>query len=133
MSWHVILKFFWISDKKKVFCTLNQPPYRFRRKLDASGSLVGSCCSGCESDGNDEYHLKRLPTAEEHACVQDWTEILKKKCIAKMMVNVEKDPTKPITDIYHEVRSKFTKHIGVDEKITFLQNFPKFLMENNFV
>ena len=129
---------------------MNQPPYRFRRKLDASDSLVSFCCSGCESDGktlltyvekqkidedelNDEYHLKRLPTAEEHACAQDWTEILKKKCITKMMVNVEKDPTKPITDIDHEVRSKFTKHMGVDDKITFLQNLPKFLMENNFV
>ena len=57
-----------------------------------------------EDELNDEYHLKWLPTAEEHVCAPDWTEILKNKCIAKMMANIEKDPTKPITDICHEVR-----------------------------
>ena len=32
-----------------------------------------------EDELNDEYHLKRLPTAEEHACAQDWTEIRSKE------------------------------------------------------
>ena len=122
---------------------MNQPPYSWRKKKDAPDGLVSFCCSGCESDGktllayadktrvdedevNDEYELKRLPTAEEHICAPAGTEILKKKCIAKMNEYVEKDPTKPITDIYNEVRSDFTKNMGVDERITFLQDIPKF-------
>ena len=101
------------------------------------------CCSGCEADGitllayaekriidddelNDNYELKRLPTCEQHVCAPSGTEIHKKKCIANMKDLIAIDPTKPITEVYNEVRSNFTRDMELDEKITFLQDLPKF-------
>ena len=75
---------------------------------------------------NDAYELKRLPTCEEHICAPSGTEIQRKKCITKMMECIGNDPTKPITEIYNEVRSNFTRCMEYDEKITFLQDLPTF-------
>ena len=97
--------------KKKVFVSLVQEPYMFKRKLNPKGDgVVTFTCNDCakldkhvaarayktthvNDEMLDEYELQHLPDPCEHLCSPSGVEVLVKKCTQEMLAYVARDPT----------------------------------------
>ena len=134
-----IKKCFWKSGprkgEEKIQVSLIIDNYTFRRRREKNGHVTFSC-NACEAEKtfvsaiakvvDGEYKLSEVPLVDEHVCWVSGSPLLVKSAISKMLQAIEKDPTRSINQIYEDVRLSFTQSMSMDERKSFLQEFPTF-------
>ena len=105
------------------------PPYCFRRQRDGihEDDKAYFVCKFCDSyahatlnfddDGNKKYSLIQWPTS--HDCMPDPTQYLIEIFSPMCYEEVAANPTKPIGQIYKDVRTKLAAELDDDDKSMF--------------
>ena len=124
----------------KIFVTLTNGTYNFRRKEDAKNlmGIVRFTCKSCEKihktviakavkigEGADlAYELIEVPDPEAHSCVSMPTSDRSDNFMDACYDEVKKDPTKAIPTIYNEVRNALGRDLTETERRRFFQEIP---------
>ena len=77
-----------------------------------------------ENEEDDKYVLQYAPPLEEHVCQQTEAEAIIKVARLEMRKMVQDDPSKPIPQIYDEIRRKSFKDLDEFGQIQLSQHFP---------
>ena len=130
------------KGEMKKTVTLIIPPFLFRRKSDAKsiGKVAYFACNTCEQldtqntafamkyeDENGEPYYELIKAPIEHACNPGVTHHLVKVFRDKCYDAVAKDPTRPISHLYKDIREKMCSDLTDDEKKSFLDEIPKLI------
>ena len=109
--------------------------HTFRRRREKNGHVTFTCNS-CEAEKtfvsaiakviDGEYRLTEAPSVEEHVCWVSGDPQLGKSAISQMIQAIDRDPTRSINQIYEDVRLSFTESMSMEERKSFLQEFPTF-------
>ena len=106
-----------------------------RERREKNGHVTFTCNS-CEAEKifvsaiakviDGENRLTEAPSVEEHVCWVSGDPQLVKSAISQMIQAIDRDPTRSINQIYEDVQLSFTESMSMEERKSFLQEFPTF-------
>ena len=88
-------------------------------------SAVATYCPG-EDPMDDRYTLEEAPAIDEHCCAQTGTEAVIKVARMEMRKRVQEDPSRPIPQIYEEVRKETFNQFDESGQFAIAADFPPF-------
>ena len=117
----------------KVSLVIGNNTFRKRKEINERATFS---CNLCEAEKrfvsataevvDGQYKLREFPKPEDHICWASGQDISIRAARTMMYKMIEEDPTRPVLDIYEEVRKTFTEGMDMTEMQAFLAEFPSY-------